>query len=61
MMDGAAEQNPNETPNEAPHTQTTSRKTANTQRKILPTLWTLWLNGKDFDPNRFSRSQPIDV
>ena len=33
----------------------------NTQRKILLVLWTLWLKGQDFDPNQFSRPQPIDV
>ena len=30
----------------------------NTQRKILLTLWTLWLDGKEFDPQSFSRTQP---
>jgi transposase len=42
-------------------TGSTTHARLNTQRKILLVLWTLWLNGKDFDPNRFSRSQPIDV
>jgi transposase len=42
-------------------TGSTTHARLNTQRKILRVLWTLWLNGKDFDPNLFSRSQPIDV
>ena len=42
-------------------TGSTTHARLNTQRKILLTLWTLWLNGKEFDPNLFSRSQPIDV
>jgi transposase len=28
----------------------------NTQRKILLTLWTLWLQGREFDPKEFSRT-----
>jgi len=43
------------------HTGSTTHARLNTQRKILLTLWTLWLNGKDFDPNQFSRSKPIHV
>ena len=43
------------------HTGSTTHARLNTQRKILLTLWTLWLNGKNFDPNQFTRSQPIDV
>jgi hypothetical protein len=42
-------------------TGSTTHARLNTQRKILLTLWTLWLTGRDFDPNLFSRSQPIDV
>jgi transposase len=33
----------------------------NTQRKILLTLWTLWLNAKEFDDEEFSRPAAIDV
>jgi len=33
----------------------------NTQRKILLVLWTLWLKGEEFDPNKFSHPQPINV
>jgi transposase len=43
------------------HTGSTTHARLNTQRKILLTLWTLWLNGKEFDPDLFFRSQPIDV
>ena len=43
------------------HTGSTTHARLNTQRKILLVLWTLWRNGKEFDPNRFSPSQPIDV
>ena len=39
----------------------TTHARLNTQRKILLTLWMLWLTGKEFDPVTFSRSQPIDV
>lgn len=42
-------------------TGSTTHARLNTQRKILLVLWTLWRNGKNFDPNRFSPSQPIDV
>ena len=41
-------------------TGSTTHARLNTQRKILRVLWTLWLNGEDFDPNQFFRSQPID-
>lgn len=30
----------------------------NTQRKLLLTLWTLWLEGKEFDAKEFSRTAP---
>jgi len=43
------------------HTGSTTHARLNTQRKILLTLWTLWLTGREFDPDQFSRSQPIDV
>ena len=43
------------------HTGSTTHARLNTQRKILLTLWSLWLTGKAFDPLKFSRSQPIDV
>src|SRR5271170_210260 len=43
------------------HTGSTTHARLNTQRKILLTLWTLWLTGREFDPTQFSRSQPIDV
>lgn len=39
----------------------TTHARLNTQRKILLTLWTLWLTGREFDPDKFSRSQLIDV
>ena len=42
------------------HTGSITHARLNTQRKILLVLWTLWLNGEDFDPNKFSHSQPID-
>jgi len=42
------------------HTSSTHAR-LNTQRKILLTLWTLWLTGREFDPKQFFRSQPIDV
>ena len=42
-------------------TGSTTHARLNTQRKILLTLWTLWLTGREFDPNQFFRSQPIDV
>lgn len=43
------------------HTGSTTHARLNTQRKILLTLWTLWLTGREFDPLKFSRSQPNDV
>ena len=43
------------------HTGSTTHARLNTQRKILLALWTLWLTGREFDPVKFSRSQPIDV
>jgi transposase len=43
------------------HTGSTTHARLNTQRKILLTLWTLWLTGREFDPLKFSRAQPIDV
>jgi len=43
------------------HTGSTTHARLNTQRKILLTLWTLWLTGREFDPETFSRSQLIDV
>jgi len=43
------------------HTGSTTHARLNTQRKILLTLWTLWLTGTEFDPLKFSRVQPIDV
>lgn len=43
------------------HTGSTTHARLNTQRKILLTLWTLWLTGKEFEPDQFFRSQPIDV
>jgi hypothetical protein len=43
------------------HTGSPTHARLNTQRKILLALWTLWLTGKEFDPAKFSRSQPIDV
>jgi transposase len=43
------------------HTGSTTHARLNTQRKILLTLWTLWLTNQEFDPETFSRSQPIDV
>jgi transposase len=42
-------------------TGSTTHARLNTQRKILLTLWTLWLNNMDFNPNQFSRSKPIHV
>jgi transposase len=42
-------------------TGSTTHARLNTQRKILLVLWTLWLNGEEFDPNQFSRSQPMNV
>lgn len=42
-------------------TGSTTHARLNTQRKILLTLWTLWLNNMNFDPNQFSRSKPIHV
>lgn len=43
------------------HTGSTTHARLNTQRKILLTLWTLWLTGREFEPETFSRSQPHDV
>lgn len=43
------------------HTGDSTHARLNTQRKILFTLWTLWLTNQAFDPATFSRSQPIDV
>ena len=43
------------------HTGSTTHARLNTQRKILLTLWSLWLSGTEFDPLKFSRAQPIDV
>ena len=43
------------------HTGSTTHARLNTQRKILLTLWTLWLTGREFDPETISRSQLIDV
>jgi len=43
------------------HTGSTTHARLNTQRKILLTLWTLWLTGREFDPQEFFRPQPIDV
>jgi transposase len=43
------------------HTGSSTHARLNTQRKILLTLWRLWLTGTEFDPLKFSRSQPIDV
>jgi len=43
------------------HTGSTTHARLNTQRKILLTLWTLWLTGREFDPETFSRSHLIDV
>jgi transposase len=42
-------------------TGSTTHARLNTQRKILLTMWTLWLSGKEFDPDQFFRSQPIDA
>lgn len=42
-------------------TGSTTHARLNTQRKILLTLWTLWLTGREFDPKQFFRAQPIDV
>lgn len=43
------------------HTGDSTHARLNTQRKILYTLWSLWLTNQAFDPDPFSRSQPIDV
>jgi transposase len=43
------------------HTGSTTHARLNTQRKILLTLWTLWLTGREFDPKEFFRPQPIDA
>jgi transposase len=43
------------------HTGSTTHARLNTQRKLLLTLWSLWLTGTEFDPLKFSRAQPIDV
>ena len=40
------------------HTGSTTHARLNTQRKILLTLW---LTGREFEPETFSRSQPHDV
>ena len=42
-------------------TGSTTHARLNTQRKILGTLWLLWLTGREFEPETFSRSQLIDV
>ena len=42
-------------------TGSTTHARLNTQRKILLTLWTLWLTGREFDPKQFFRAQPVDV
>lgn len=42
-------------------TGSTTHARLNTQRKILGTLWSLWLTGREFEPETFSRSQLIDV
>jgi transposase len=43
------------------HTGSSTHARLNTQRKILLTFWTLWRTGREFEPQTFSRSQPIDV
>lgn len=43
------------------HTGSSTHARLNTQRKILLTLWTLWLARREFEPETFSRSQPNDV
>jgi transposase len=43
------------------HTGSSTHARLNTQRKILLTLWTLWLTGREFEPGKFFRSPPIDV
>jgi len=43
------------------HTQSATHARLNTQRKILLTLWTLWLTGREFEPDTFSRSHLSDV
>jgi len=43
------------------HTKSATHARLNTQRKILLTLWTLWLTGREFEPAKFSRSPLNDV
>jgi len=43
------------------HTGSLTHARLNTQRKILLTLWSLWLTGGEFEPVKFFRSAPIDV
>ena len=43
------------------HTGNRTHARLNTQRKILFTLWTLWRTNQEFEPAKFSRSQPSDV
>lgn len=43
------------------HTGSSTHARLNTQRKILLTLWTLWLTGGEFEPEKFFRSEPHDV
>jgi transposase len=43
------------------HTRSTTHARLNTQRKILLTLWTLWLTGGEFEPEKFFHSEPRDV
>jgi transposase len=42
-------------------TGSTTHARLNTQRKLLLTLWNLWLTGGEFEPETFSRSQLHDV
>ena len=43
------------------HTGSGTHARLNTQRKILLTLWRLWLCGGEFEPVKFFRSEAIDV
>lgn len=43
------------------HTGSGTHARLNTQRKILLALWTLWLTGGEFEPEKFFRSEPSDV